>query len=227
VIFLRPAGRCDLDFHWLKSEWWKLPSALRSALPANANALIGEPDLEDPAQNEARSRILRAYRGPVLNRIPADARYRYVRLEASDLPSLYVIAVWDWFLDTGRTFELLNTLTHLRHGRGGVINGARQSIDHLQRVRETIEFIDQHPHEHSDEQLILIAVAESGPYTIIDGTHRAAALLRRHQASPTTPWNAILIESKRMTANSWHIGFSGFPQVLAGFAELAERGYIW
>jgi hypothetical protein len=221
VIFVGAVTRDDVNLHWLRSEWWKLP------LRRESRVLIESPNRNDPAQNEARSRILRAYRGPIVDPIPVDARYRHVRIEEHDLPDISILTCWDWFLDTGRTFALTNTLTHLQQGRGGVINGSRQRVVHFQTVKEKIPYIQDHGSDVFDEYLILVATEERGPYTIIDGTHRAAALLTEHQHSPNTPWNAILIDSPSMTANRWHIGFADAPHILSELGELADQGVIW
>jgi hypothetical protein len=223
VIFLEPATRDDVDLQWLKSEWWKLPFQL----PPGRRNLIDHPNLNDPAQNQARSQILGAFRGPIVDEIPADALCRHVLIEERDLSTLYILTSWDWFLDTGRTFALEDTLEHLQHGRGGVIGGNRQEIDHLQLVEEKKPYLRDYDAERSDECLILIASQEHGPYTIIDGTHRAAALLAEHQDSPNLPWKAILIESPDMTGNRWHIGFTQASQVLRELDQLADQGQIW
>jgi hypothetical protein len=221
MIFMGPATRDDVNLYWLRSEWSKLH------LPDEARRLIDNPDLNDPAQNAERSRILRNYRGFVLDYIPADARYRHVQVEEEDLPKLFFLTCWDWFLDTGRTFALTNTLTHLQHGRGGDIAGKRESVDHLRTVEEKIPYIRNYQADVSDEYLILVASKDSGPYTIIDGTHRAAALLMEHQQKPNTPWRAILIDSPNMTANRWHIRFGDATQILGGLGDVADDGGIW
>jgi len=159
--------------------------------------------------------------------ITSPAVHGIATLEEEDLPRVFLLTCWDWFLDTGRMFALINTLTHLRHGRGGNISGWRESIDHLRTVEEKMPYIRNYAAETSDEYLILVATRATGPYTIIDGTHRAAALLIEHQRKSNTPWKAILIDSPNMTANRWHIRFGDAFQILSGLSELADDGDIW
>ena len=71
-----------------------------------------------------------------------------------------------------------------------------------------------------------MATDEKGPYTIIDGTHRAAALLRHDQQASNFPWTAILIDSSNMSGNRWHIGFRDTTQILNGLAGLVQNGDI-
>jgi hypothetical protein len=94
MIFVGAATRDDINLHWLRSEGWKLP------LSHESRFLVDSPDLNDPAQNEARSRILRARRSYILDAIPGDARYRHVQVEGHDLSHLFILTCWDWFLDT-------------------------------------------------------------------------------------------------------------------------------
>lgn len=219
MIFVGPATPDEVNLHWMRSEWWKFQ------LPDEARPLIDNPDLNDPAQNAERARILHHYRSFILDYIPGDASYRHVQLEQDDLPKLFLLTCWDWFLDTGRMYALANTLAHLKHGRGGNIGGKREAVDHLRTVEQKRQYLRDH--ESSDEYLILVATKDSGPYTIIDGTHRAAALLIEHQEKTNMPWSAILIDSPYMTANRWHIGFADAAQIVSGLNDLANDGDIW
>jgi hypothetical protein len=178
MIFAGPATRDEVNLHWLRSEWSKL------RLPSEARHLIDSPDLTHPAQNAERSRILHNYRSFILDYIPGDARYRHVQVEADDLPRLFLLTCWDWFLDTGRMFALTNTPAHLKHGRGGNISGKREADDHLRTVEQKRVHLRDYEADASDEYLILVATKDSGPYTIIDGTHRAAALLAMRLRCP-------------------------------------------
>jgi hypothetical protein len=57
----------------------------------------------------------------------------------------------------------------------------------------------------TDEVLILIAAHKAGPYTVIDGTHRAAALYRNHLVKPNLPWRGLLTIDPNMAECRWHI----------------------
>jgi hypothetical protein len=220
--FLRAMTQDEVTLTWLRSEWWKL----EPHLPTGSRVLIDQPDLNDPEQNRMRAEILHAHREPLLDPIPTDAQCQHVRIEEADLPDLFILTSWDWYLDTGGTFALTNTLAHLQEGRGGLIDGHRENVDHVNTVKEKLPYI-QDRDSASNEYLVLVATDESGPYTIIDGTHRAVALLEEHQRTPNMPWNAIFIESPLMGTNRWHIGFDQAPAILGGLRLLAERGELW
>jgi hypothetical protein len=222
VIFLGSADPREVDLEWLKSEWWKMPPEIQSRF----SHLIEQPDLTNADENATRSAILRALRDAILRHIPGDARYRHAKIEETDLASLFIITSWDWFLDTGRTYALSETLIHLQPNRGGRVP-ALQRIDHRRSVDEKRRYLNDYDANSTDEHLIVVASGDGGPFTLIDGTHRAVALLVEHEQRPTFPWKAIVIDSPGMSANHWHIGFTGVTQKLAELGQLADQGSIW
>jgi hypothetical protein len=148
-------------------------------------------------------------------------------VEGEDLPNLHLIAVWDWFLDSARTFRLTDIEAHLQPGRGGIINGSRQDIYHHQDVQTKASYLEEYDAESSDEYLVLVASSRAGPFTIIDGTHRACGLYLQHLREPNMPWGGILIESSDMDSNRWHIESPVTPQVISELGQLADAGVLW
>jgi hypothetical protein len=221
MMILEETTRDYLNLVWLKSEAWKLN------LSDAQRALIEQADLNNAAQNAARHELLQGYRGPVVDQIPTDARYWHVRIEEDDLPSLYLITVWDWFLDAGRTFKLIDTEAHLQPGRGGTVTGSRQDIYHHQDVEAKAAYVQTYDAETSDEHLIMVATSTEGPYTIIDGTHRACALYLQNRSNSNMPWRGILIASPAMNSNRWHIESPITPQVISELGQAAEAGALW
>jgi hypothetical protein len=219
VRYLEDVTADQLNLEWLRSEWFK-------GHAGTDRSLIDDPDLADATQNRLRAELL-GYRSPLLNAIPTGSHYRSVLVEEADLPRLYLLTTWDWFLDTGRSFRLTDTRQHLRSGRGGNIGGSRQEIDHAAAVEQKLPYLENYSADLSGELLVLVASDTDGPVTIIDGTHRATALLQMHDQSPNIPWRAILIESPAMASNRWHIGWDHTPEVVAELSRLAEAGEIW
>lgn len=211
----------ELTLIWLKSEWWRL--GIRQD-----RRLIDDPDPTSAVENATRRDLLRSYRSVILDTIPQTSRYTYARVELADLARLYIVPVFDWFLDTGSSFRLVDTLTHLQDGRGANIPGALQGpINHSQDVMQKLPFLQGYDAEATDEHLVLLASHPDGPYTIIDGTHRAVALLLNNQKASTLPWRAILILSPDMNSSRWHVGFPMFEAIKQDLKRYVADGRLW
>lgn len=174
--FLGPASRDELVLTWLSSEWDRT-DPLRQ--------IIDHANLSDPVQNTARARMLFSNRRPILQELPYEMRPEWVNIRADDLANLYIIPCREWYLDTGRSFRLADTPGNLKAGR--------HPVDHLAKVDAIAPSLANYDAATTTEALILIASDRAGPYMIIDGTHRAAALYRNQLATPNLPWKGILV----------------------------------
>jgi hypothetical protein len=184
---------------WLRSERHK-PGA-----PSINGNLLDQPDLTDETENRLRLLALRSYRGPIIDPLPAGVQPHLVTIEAIDLDKLYIVPTFDWFLDTGGTFRLIDTAANLKPGRGYLSPQGPQAIAHYQEVTTRSKYLADYDATTTDEFLILIAASDAGPYTIIDGTHRATALYLNHLEAPNLPWRAMLLSDPRMANCLWHI----------------------
>jgi hypothetical protein len=173
---------------WLRSEWDNLPAGV----PVNRR-LIDSPNLNDPEENSERLTILCLYlgRSVILSLLPPVSTAELVDIEPGDLPSLYVVPSNDWYRDTGGTFLLTNAPANLRPSRRAKIRTLENRLQHYSAAT-------------TDETLILIAANRVGPYTIIDGNHRAIALYNIYQQNPNMPWRAILIDDPRISYSLWY-----------------------
>ena len=89
-------------------------------------------------------------------------------------------------------------------GRGADPSLGLGPIEHYDKVRAISQDISTRG-TALDEPLILISPITAGPYTIIDGTHRAAALYESHRRNPNTPWEGILIRDPLVEQSAWFI----------------------
>ena len=78
----------------------------------------------------------------------------------------------------------------------------------------------------TDEALILIAPSRSGPYTIIDGTHRAVALYINYLQSPNMPWKAILIDHPQISYSRWYIDSRIAREAIKNYRSAAIQGLL-
>ena len=185
---IRISSKDEVYSYWLKSEWW---SKIRTHYPldfqSKAQGMVDNPNLDDSAENRCRENILYGYRSGILRQLPSDTMWQLAEIDNQDLPFIYIIPAEDWFEDTGRTFKLLDTKVSLRTD-GSHFDQVSKVIDHLREKR-----LDH-------EKLILIG--SESTYTIIDGTHRASALVR---SDSPLPWKAFLGKSPNMNNCCWHI----------------------
>ena len=188
----------EVILNWLRSEW----SRLLYGTPSD-RSIIDNADLADVTEN-ARRRWLLRHRTNILDEVPPDASAYRVLIEDADLLSLYILPTADWYLDTGRTFRVIDTPTNLRRSRGADPSLGLGPIEHYDKVRAISQNISTRG-TALDEPLILISPIAAGPYTIIDGTHWAAALYKNHLRNPNTPWEGILIRDPLIEQSAWFI----------------------
>ena len=186
--FLGPVSRDELVLTWLRSE-------LDRTHPLRQ--LVDHPDLSDPVQNTTRARLLFSTRAVILRELPYEMQPEWVNIQEIDLANLYILPCREWYLDTGRSFRLADVPANLRAGR--------HPIDHLAKVDAITPSLVDYDAATTSEALILIAADLAGPYTIIDGTHRAAALYRDQLAKPNLPWKGILVADPAIAQSTWHI----------------------
>lgn len=132
-------------------------------------------------------------------------------------------------MDTGGTFRLVDTAANLAAGREFLYGHIRQPIEHLARVNAIAPRLADYDAATTDEVLILIAADGSGPYTIIDGTHRAAALYRNYLTEPNMPWKpwkGFLVVDRAIAESLWHIESQKAEQSIAQFRQFVELGVL-
>ena len=173
---------------WLLSEWHKLD------VPRDRQ-LIKNPDLTNHAENDERLRLLRSLRDPIIKYLPKDVSPKWVLIEEADLPNLFIVPSYDWYWPTGGTFRLMDTAENLGSYRG----------DHFGAVNAKSDFMRGYDHAATREVLILVAPSEAGPFTIIDGNHRAINLYLSPDRKSSMPWKGILIDDPLIAYYKWFI----------------------
>ena len=206
---------------WLRSEW----EAVDPPKPPDRQ-LIDDPDLTDQAQNQAREELLYRHREPILKELPDEFHPVWVNIEEADLADLYILPCLDWYLATGGTFRLVDTAANLAAGREFRFGHIRLPIDHRAKVNAIASTLADYDAATTDEVPILIAADESGPYTIIDGAHRAAALYRNYLTEPNMPWKGLLVVDRAIVESLWHIESQKAKQSIAQFRQFAELGML-
>ena len=158
--------------------------------------------------------------------MPPDVKCAEVLVREEDLEDLFMIPVDNWYADSGGTFRLLDTIENLKPGRYCDAGSGPQPVNHFDRVEKQVTYFANDDPTRPEEYLVLISTTKEGPFTIIDGTHRAAALLGMHRREPNLPWNAFLMRSPSMHSCRWHIGADQMVDILAQFRGLADQGRL-
>lgn len=222
--FIRKASDPEMRHAWLKSEWFRIKNHY---LDTNQK-ILDSPNFEDEKENELRRQLL-IRRGPILDSLPRDITWYAVEVEQVDVEKLYIIPIFDWFLDTGETFRLVDAIVNLAPNRG-YYNQSRETcaIDHFNEVSRKLSFWECGKEAQANERLILVATETKGPFTIIDGTHRAVAYLKKEKdASDTFPWKGYLGISPNCGTYRWHIESDGAKQHIELCKINASRGILW
>jgi hypothetical protein len=209
---------------WLRSEGDRL------SLPQGEyERLIKHPDLGNAADNNRRLELLRVdlNRRQIIDRsIPPGASIKWVYIEEQDLPKLYIIPTYHWYLNTGRSFLLTYTEANLKPGRSANVGHDIEAINTYDTVTALEQRFASYDAASTGEALIIIAPSDDGPYTIIDGNHRAAALYRNYLRAPNTPWKGILITHPAIADSLWYINSQTARANIRNTGILADRGLL-
>jgi len=210
----QPLTIAHVELAWLASEW-----------PAGHEAdrwLVGsDADPTDPEQNERRHGLLRK-RHHLLGEIPGGASIRRVRIERADIPSLFIVPDASWYLDTGGSFSLVSAPDHVRLGRRP--RDPRLRADHGERIAALRTHLASHPH---DTGTLILLSAGGKRHTILDGNHRAVAMLQLDAVHLSTiPWSAILVSSPEMVDVRLHIESDTAQAAIGIWRAWAELGLL-
>ena len=176
---LREATLQEIIAAWLQAEVASPRFGHHLRLTDVDRRIIDRPDLNDPAENSLRRRLLR-YRDDILTTIPGDTGWWAAELSGEDLAGLLAINYPAWEIYSGGTGRLLRVAEAVRDGLRPAADEALIQ-DGLVAIRENVEGILRTLEAgRSPGPLILLGHRPEGPFTVIEGNKRAAALCRRH-----------------------------------------------
>ena len=169
IIKIRKIGEDEVIAEFLRGEFNQHHEFLDYRKPF-AN-IVAHPNLDDATENESRRALLYRRRGRLWRELPSDTEWWEVELTFQDIERTRVFARNQWLRYGTRGFLLLDVATRIRtrilsDSQDRFITKLRSlSIE----VAENVQF----------SSVILIAIDENSPLTIIEGNHRmtAAALV--------------------------------------------------
>ncbi len=196
---------------WIKSELHRIVD-----LSADEIALIHNATVEDPKEAAKRKDILfkRLGRSAILDKLPQDVSWKLAEIEESDIDQIYSIPVFDWFLDTGKTFRFKFILDHLSPKRGPFPSPKT----HHQIIDEIIKS------GKIEGKLVVVTPSVKGKITIIDGIHRGSALLIKNQLIGKTVNLGI---SPGIATWDWSVEDMVLIPKIQSLNQYANDGKIW
>lgn len=206
---------------WLRSEW----SYTVRKVPDADRRLIDRPDFSNPRQNAARRKLLRLRRGNLVDALPVNTVWSLVTMQPQDFAQVFILPSFDWYLDTGGTFRLLETRSHLQPGRGFLSEqGKRRRTLHHHHVQNILRKRQGNPSTWAADPIIIVTATTGGPWTIIDGTHRATAFV---QTAIDVSLTAYCGYSRLMRRYGWHIESAGARNRIARARKYIVKGELW
>jgi hypothetical protein len=153
-------------------------------------ALVSRPDFSNVNQNAARRRFLFSVRWPLLAQLPDPLQWHIATMEQGDLEKLRLIRNCGW---DDKAPD--NMLGEVRFPMNFDLSGQEKITAILQKVTAP-DF---------DKTLVLVTQTTDGPFTILDGNHRATAMMVAKRSGKFTEVNvkAFVGVSPRMHMCIW------------------------
>jgi len=165
---------------WLKAEAKSPQFAHCIPLQDSDRHIIERPNLDDPAANSRRFRLLFSYREGILRYISGIAEWYQAELSGDDLAGLFAGPYPSWEIYSGCTGRVVRVAEAIRHG---VL--PRVLDENIHRGLATIQkhvtgTYDSMMRGEAVDPLILLENGKEGGLTVIEGTKRATALCWCH-----------------------------------------------
>jgi hypothetical protein len=113
------------------------------------------------------------FRSDIREPLPADAKWYSAELERQDIRQLFIISSDDWTEISAGTFLVERVLQSVNAGNFQKADSARIS----KKITDKIGYLKSGGPCNS--HLILVSSNSSGPFTLIEGNHRAVAHFER------------------------------------------------
>ncbi len=165
---------------WLQNDWHSAQARqeieFRLSIWNVGMDLIERPRLDRPWDHWLRVKILEGFREPVWERLPEDIRWVEATATAADVAGWYARpgdSTWDILSGgSGRIAEVAACARAGELPRGCPVREAHRCQTALDTIKRIARGIDRRP---IADPILLLAPAESGPFTTLDGHKRAAA----------------------------------------------------
>ncbi|MEK7107063.1 MAG: hypothetical protein AAB899_02650 [Patescibacteria group bacterium] len=184
----------QFELEFLSSEWHK---DFYDSVRAQFNEIVTNPDISNWEQNYWRKELLWRLRAPLLAQLPFNIQWHVIGLDAGEFEHIRVIREHGWNRTFGERKNLMEVAEAVQKNlpdEWGV--NFPQILDMKNNVGRT-EF---------KERIILISSGLTGPYTVLEGNHRAVAFALKKLESEQinhVPKQYILGISPTMSSAYW------------------------
>lgn len=158
--------------------------------------LVMQPDLINEDENALRRALLFLRHGTMWRELPADTHWFEVELTRADLSWLRVFPRAQWRRVAQDSFYLTHVVQRIR---------SRSENDGDDEFFSKLRLLSNVIHDEGiNSTVLLIAVNESSPLTVLDGNHRMAAALLADPSTVPTQFRFLCGFSPRMTECCWY-----------------------
>ena len=190
---IKPIPLEYVEYDFLKAEWYK---SFFNPVRGKFKHLIENPDFSNSEHNRLRRELLWAWRRPLLQRLPNNISWFLASLDEGDFSELFIIREIGWETTFGNTKKLKDVATAILDG----IEDKGVGFDLIEAIKKQIGV------QPFREKLLVISTNLQGPYTVVEGNHRAVAfhkqLIETNNASHL-PKEVYLGTSSLMHISPW------------------------
>lgn len=185
--------KVEVHHEYLVTEWYKPHFRQFDSVIKDPNML----NLDNKADIDLMETVLRSHRSPILDRLPKDILWNRAELEENDFENLLVIRESGW----------VNTFGPNRNLRDVAGQVARSNFEvggvNIPLIHDIRRAIGSHPFK---ERIFVISNNDSGPFTVLEGNHRAVAFqleVNETGSNGHLPKYVILGTSPSMGTSPW------------------------
>lgn len=214
---IQNVSKDEVYLAWLKGEQYKVEDLTGEEL-----RLVSSPNLDDQIENTKRASLLlgKFRRSPIMNELPTNIQRIKILIEDNDSEKIYIISCLDWFLDTGKSFKLSAVKENLSGKRGHNLPDFPPFEDHKQKIAQ----ISSSQNSRPKDVIMITSNLNSGPFTIIDGAHRASSLLINGTLCGTGGYLGL---SDDLSRCKWTQAWFNFRSMNQELNQLVDQGLIW
>jgi len=167
---VRGISRAEMELHFLRAEWCYIRPGYAPAEAARIDRCLDRPDLTDAHENRLRLEALMTKRDEIFAEVPDELEWFIVMVTPLAFGELRVFCYRDWNI-----FEPARTVAEVATVFDSIVVAGPEAAS-LEKKRRKIAAIRATGGARRD-LLIAIGPDADAPLTLLDGNHRAVAVM--------------------------------------------------